>query len=182
MLALPEAYISLARVHRLFSNTRTLALRDSGVVVIDKERINVKKGDEVSLPMWLALELHRNGYVELRDTLPRDTDLFKYYHIERTSKGGKLADIREDVYFLAGLIIAKLSRDKSVESVSKVEKLKGVVTNILDLRLNKVVNAALNLDLKQASEVSKILEEVVLYRILKRVLDSWKESVVRYVE
>ncbi|MCS7099683.1 MAG: hypothetical protein RMH84_02930 [Sulfolobales archaeon] len=182
MLALPEAYVSLVRVHRSFSSARVLALKDLGILAIDKEKINIKKGDEVSLPVWLALELQKSGYAELRDTLLRDSDVFRYHHMERISRGGKPADIREDIYFLAELTIYRLSHGKNAETALRVEKLKRAIANMLDSRLSKVVNAALNLDLKQASDVSKALEEVLLFRILKRVLNSWRESVVRYVK
>lgn len=182
MLASPEAYIDLARVHRLLSNVRTLVLRDLGVVVIDKERVNVRRGDEVSLPMWLALELYRSGYAELRDVTLRDVDLLKYYHMERTSRGGKLADVREDFYFSAEVAISRLSREETSEALSKAEKFKGALSNLVDLRLNKLVNAALNLDTRQLSEVSRILEEITLYRLLKKILESWRSSVLKYVK
>jgi hypothetical protein len=63
-----------------------------------------------------------------------------------------------------------------------VERLKGTLVNLLDLRTIKVVNAALNLDVRQPSDVSKVLEEMVLYKSLKEVLESWKNSVLKYVE
>lgn len=182
MLASPEAYMTLVRAHRLLSSVRTLVLRDLGVVVIDKERVSVRRGDEVNLPLWLALELHRSGYAELRDVALRDVDLLKYYHMERTSKGSRLADVREDLYFSAGITVSRFNREKTAETLSKVEKFKGTLNSLVDLRLSKLANAAVNLDVKQASEVSKILEEMILYRLLKKVLESWRDSVLKYAK
>lgn len=180
MLALPEAYVSLVRAHRLLSSVRTLVLRDLGVIVIDKERVNVRRGDEVNLPLWLALELHRRGYAELRDIALRDVELLKYYHMERTSKGGKLADIREDLYFSAEMAVARLSEEKATDMLAKVEKFRGTLNNLVDLRMSKIVSAAVNLEARQASDVSKIVEEMVLYRVLRKLLESWRSSVLKY--
>jgi len=182
VLAAPEAYVTLVRVHRLLSSVRVLALSDLGILTVDRERLNIKKGDEVSLPLWLALELSSRGYVEIRDATVRDIDLFKYYHMERSTRGNRLADVREDVYFSAGLALARLDREKGVSELAKVERLKGTLVNLLDLRTIKVVNAALNLDVRQPSDVSKVLEEMVLYKSLKEVLESWKNSVLKYVK
>lgn len=182
MLASPEAYIVLVRAHRLLSSVRTLVLHDLGAVIVDKEKVNVRKGDEVNLPLWLALELQRYGYAEVRDISLRDVDLLKYLHMERTSKGRKLAELREDLYFSAAMTASKMSAEKTSEGLSRVEKFKGALNNLLDLRLSKLVSAAINLDVKQASEVSKILEEVVLYKLLKRVLELWRDSVLNYVK
>ncbi|MEM1622611.1 MAG: hypothetical protein QXE75_05995 [Sulfolobales archaeon] len=182
VLASPEAYIALVRAHRLLSSVRTLVLHDLGAVVVDKERVTVRRGDEVSLPLWLALELQHHGYAEVRDISLRDVDLLKYLHMERTSKGRKLAELREDLYFSAAMTASKMSAEKTSEALPKAEKFRGVLNSLLDLRLSKLVNAAINLDVKQASEVSKILEEIVLYKLLKKVLELWRDSVLRYVE
>ncbi len=182
MLASPEAYMALTRVRRLLSSVRTIALRDLGVVMVGREAINVRKGDEVSLPLWLALELRRGGYVELRDVTLRDVDLFRYYHMERTSKGGKLVDVREDLYLSAGMTIRKLGEEKTPDSLSAAERLKRVLSNMLDLRLGKLMSAALYLEARHVSEVSNVLEEMVLYTLLRRVIRSWRDSVLRYAE
>ncbi|MEM3132487.1 MAG: hypothetical protein QXV72_07700, partial [Sulfolobales archaeon] len=103
-------------------------------------------------------------------------------HMERTSKGRKLAELREDLYFSAAITASKMGTERTSEALSRVEKFKGALNNLLDLRLSKLVSAAINLDVKQASEVSKILEEVVLYRLLKKVLELWRDSVLKYVK
>ncbi len=182
VLVAPETYIALVRVHRLLSNVRVLALSDLGVLTIDRERFEIRKGDEVSLPLWLALELSGRGYAEIRDSTIRDVDLLKYYHMERSTRGNILADVREDIYFSAGLMLSRLSKEADVAELARVEKLRGALVNLLDLRTIKIVNAALNLDVRQPSDISKILEEIVLFKSLKEVLNSWKNSVLRYVK
>lgn len=182
MLAAPETYIALVRVHRLLSSVRVLALSDLGVLTIDRERFDIKKGDEVSLPLWLALELSSRGYVEIRDSTIRDVDLFKYYHMERSTGGNRLADVREDMYFSAGLMLSRIGKGVDVSELARVEKLKGTLINLLDLRMRKIVNAALNLDVRQPSDISKILEEIILFKSLKEVLESWRKSVLKYVK
>ncbi len=182
MSAPPEAYMSLVKVHRLLSSVRTLALRDLGVVMVGREAINVKRGDEVSLPLWLALELHRSGHAELREVTLRDIDLLKYCHMERMSRGGKLVDVREDLYLSAGMSIRKLGGERAPDSSSSTEKLKKALINLLDLRLGKLMSAALYLETRHASEVSNVLEEMVLYALLRKVIKSWRDSVLGYAE
>jgi len=177
-----ESYLGLVKARRLMGSVRVLALRDLGRLPIDREWIEVRRGDEVSLPLWLALELSRRGFVELREGGLRDTELHRYQLLERGSKGGKLAEVREDVYLAAGLALGKLYREGSGESLVKADRMKSVLANLLEMRLGKLVNAVISVGDKQPSEITSVLEEMLLFKLLRRALEVWKSSVVGYAE
>lgn len=182
-MALPlEPYLGLVKARRLMGSVRVLALRDLGRLPVDREWIDVRRGDEVSLPLWLALELSRKGYVELREGGLKDTELHRYHLLERGSKGGKLAEIREDVYLVAGLALGRLYREGSGESLVRADRMRSVLANLLDMRLGKLVNAVVSVGDKQPSEVTSVLEEMLLFKFLRKALEVWRSSVLGYAE
>jgi len=177
-----EAYLRLVKARRLMGSVRVLALRDLGRLPVDREWIEVRRGDEVSLPLWLALELSRRGYVELREGGLRDAELHRYHLLERGSKGGKLAEVREDVYLVAGLALGRLYREGSGESLVRADRMRSVLANLLDMRLGKLVNAVVSVGDRQPSEVTSVLEEMLLFKFLRRALEAWRSSVLGYAE
>jgi hypothetical protein len=177
-----EPYLGLVKARRLMSSVRVLALRDLGRLPVDREWIEVRRGDEVGIPLWLALELSRRGYVELREGGLRDTELHRYHLLERGSKGGKLAEVREDLYLVAGLTLGRLYGEGSGESLVRADRMKSVLANLLDIRVGKLVNAVVSVGDKQPSEITPVLEEMLLFKFLRRALEVWRSSVLGYAE
>jgi len=174
-------YVRLASVYHLLSTVRVAVLKDLDSVRTEAGWESFIRGDEAGIPLWQAAALSRRGYVELREQPLTDGDVAKYLMIERGLKGGEFHRLRERFYFEVRDLLrrARENAKSSPEGMLKVIKLESNVTDLVRVRLRKIVQIAFLGGKPEDFIDSLLMEERALFMVMKDLIDSWEGEVTR---
>ncbi len=176
-----EDSVKLAEIYHLLSPVRVAVLRDLGKLRVEGEWETYQRGDEASIPYWIALLLEERGDVEVREPKLTDMDIGKYLMIERRMKGNSFHTLKERFYLEARELIRKLKEKgkKNPENIVKAVKVEGNLSDIVRIRLRKILNAAF-LSTKIDEITEKLLpEERGLLLELSTTIQKWFEGVTK---
>jgi len=173
--------LDVVRAYQDLSPVKVAVLRDLGRVRIEGGWETFVKGDEANLPYWLAKELLRAGYVDLREQKITDTEVGKYLMIEKGLKSSEFTSLKERFYMEIKEILKNFKElsTKSSENVLRRMRFESNVSDLVRIRLRKLVQIAF---LKE--EVSEFLDKVLpeerlLLLTLNEFIGEWLQEVLK---
>ena len=173
--------VKLAEIYHLLSPVRVAVLKDLGKVHVEGVWETYQRGDEAGIPYWIAAFLEERGDVEIREPKLSETDIGKYLMIERRMRGSSFHTLKERFYLEAKELIKKLKEEgrKNPENIVKAVKVEGNLSDIVRIRLRKILNAAfLSTKIDEISE--KLLpEERGLLLELSATIQRWFDGVTK---
>ena len=143
------------------------------------------EGNEYEVLFWVAQELEKFGVVRFRSEEILDSNkLFKIHWKERVQPVGQISELPKDFYPKLRRFMAKLGVEavKSPEKMREYEKVKQLTTDIVNLRLKKIVSLASAP--AQAEHMLKNLtaEERLLYEQIYKLINQWKTCILKFEE
>ena len=174
-------YVELATAYHLLSPVRVAVLKDLGRIRVEGGWETFVKGDEASIPLWLALALQDTGYVEIREQRVGDSDVGKHLMVERGLKGGEFQALKERFYLEVRELLKRMKNESatSPEEIIKLVKLESNLSDLLRIRLRKIVQISF-LGAKPEDFMDKLLlEERVLFLVLRDVIREWSDEVLK---
>jgi len=176
-----EDSVKLAEVYHLLSPVRVAVLKDLGKLRVEGGWETYQRGDEASIPYWMAVLLEERGDVEVREPKLTDTDIGKYLMIERRMKGNSFHSLKERFYLEARELIRRLKEEgrENPENIMKAVRVEGNLSDIVRIRLRKILNAAF-LSTKIDEITERLLpEERGLLLELSTTIQKWFDEVAR---
>ncbi|MCD6084218.1 MAG: DNA replication complex GINS family protein [Desulfurococcales archaeon] len=175
--------IMLANIYHLLSPVRVAVLRDLGRVRTEGGWEVFSRGEEAFLPLWLAKELERKGFVEIRETPLTEVDMAKYLIVERSHPRGKFQSLKERFYLEARELYRKLKAKIEEKRMSAKDLLASIkveadLQDIVNIRVSKIIQVALLGGKLEDFEEQLLLEEKVLFNCAKNLVDSWVREVL----
>jgi len=143
------------------------------------------EGNEYEILYWVARELERFGVVRFRsEELLDSAKLSKIHWKERVQTAGQVSELPRDFYPKLRRLLAGLKDEaaKNPEKMREYEKVKQLATDIVNLRLKKIV--ALASAPAQTEHVLRNLtaEERLLYEQIYKVINHWKTRLLEFEE
>ena len=143
------------------------------------------EGNEYEILYWVARELERFGVVRFRsEELLDSAKLSKIHWKERIQTAGQVSELPRDFYPKLRRLLAGLKDEaaKNPEKMREYEKVKQLATDIVNLRLKKIV--ALASAPAQTEHVLRNLtaEERLLYEQIYKVINHWKTRLLEFEE
>ncbi len=172
--------VRLAMIYHLLSEVKTAVLRDLGKLKVGDEWISVRRGEEISLPMWLALILETRGSVEFREQRVSDVDISRFLLIEKGLKSSEFQKLKPTFYLDVKTLLNRLKRlDKErIETyLLRYARAEADVKDLIRIRLRKIVQIALLSKNPEEYMPSILLEERVLLTELIKDLRGWLKEV-----
>ncbi len=174
----------LAMYYHLLDEVKVAVLRDLGHVRSEDGWELISRGEEASLPLWLALTLESKGYIELRDQRISDVDISKYLLIEKSLKGSEFLKLKNTFYVETSELLSKLRKLASKEDMREVllrlVRVEADLKDLIRMRLRKIVQIALLGKEPEDYFQSLLLEERVLLRKLSETIKQWMKVVISH--
>lgn len=143
-----------------------------------------KEGNEYEVHYWVAKELAKQKIAHL---LNEDLDSKKLYKIqwrERNQIAGQISKLPDEFYPKLRRYLSKSKDEVSLhpEKLREYDKTKGLAWDIVNSRLKKIV--ALSSGPNQTDIILKKLanEERYIYQELGRIINSWKNLILKHEE
>ncbi len=175
-----RALIELATSYHMLSPARVAVLRNLNKVRLENGWESFVRGDEATLPYWMATALSSEGYVDLREQKLTDSDVGKYLLVEKGLKSNEFTSLKERFYLEARQLMNSLKNSpiRGSEDLAKLIKLEGNLSDLLRIRLRKIVQIAF-LGGKPEEYVDRLLpEERALFVLVREMIASWSEEVL----
>ncbi len=170
-------YVRLATAYHMLSPTKVAVLKDLGEVRTSGGWEEFRRGDEASLPYWMALGLMREGLIELREPRVSEADVGRNLLVERGLRGKEFSSVRERFYVEVRELIKKLESEGNPQSYLRASKLRSSLVDFVRIRLRKMINAAF-LSSKPEEMVDKLLpDERPLFLELATEIQEWVKEV-----
>ncbi|MEM2439760.1 MAG: hypothetical protein QW493_00895 [Candidatus Bathyarchaeia archaeon] len=144
-----------------------------------------EEGNEYEVLFWVARELEKFGVVRFRsEELLDSAKLSKIHWKERVQTTGQISELPRDFYPKLRRLLAELKSEtvKNPEKMREYEKVKHLATDIVNLRLKKIV--ALASAPAQTEHVLRNLtaEERLLYEQIYKVINKLKTYLLEFEE
>jgi len=144
-----------------------------------------EEGNEYEVLYWVARELEKFGVVRFRgEDLLDPTKLYKIHWKERIQTPGQISELPKDFYPKLRRLLAGLKEEaaKNPEKVREYEKAKQLATDIVNLRLKKIVSLA-----SAPAQTEHVLrnltaEERLLYNKIYMIVNKWKTHLLEFEE
>ncbi|MCD6428466.1 MAG: hypothetical protein J7L12_02485 [Desulfurococcales archaeon] len=179
--------IVLANIYHLLSPVRVAVLRDLGRIRTESGWETFNRGEEAFLPLWLAKDLEKRGFVEIRENPLSEVDLAKYLIVERGLPRGKFQNLRDRFYLEARDLYKRLKsrvqegRLNAKELLATI-KVEADLKDIVSIRMNKIIQVALLGGKLEEFEEQLLLEEKVLFNYTKNLISMWYKEVLGDVQ
>ncbi len=170
----------------------TLIFENQKVKVKIRKRINLRIagvdfslydiGNKVTIPLWLAKVLSKEGVVELDDeNYVRFDTIMKYLWREEHSPIP--TELPEDFFSKISLTLqASLKDEENFSRLREKRQISLIVEDLLSSRLQKIFSAIrMNADLSEYYGKLTI-EERILHDILNRLFSNWRKVIERLLK
>ena len=187
MWGMIKGSIVLANICHLLSPVRVAVLRDLGKVRTESGWEVFNRGEEAFLPLWLAKELEKRGYVEIREGHLSEVDLAKYLIVERSLPRGKFQNLKDRFYLEARNLYRRLKSEIKEKQLSAKDLLAAIkveadLKDIISIRMNKIIQVALLGGKLEDFEEQLLLEEKILFNYAKDLFNVWFKEVLGDVQ
>lgn len=140
-----------------------------------------EEGNEYEVFYWIARELEKFGVARIKnEDLLDSAKLYKIHWKERVQTTGQVSELPRDFYpklrrYLKEL---KVEAGRHPEKMREYDKAKQLATDILNLRLKKIVSLA-----SAPAQTEHVLrnltaEERLLYEQIYRLINKWKAQLL----
>ncbi len=166
----------------MLSPVRVIVLRTIGRTPFSD--IEFIKGIEIEMPRWIAYEMEKLGYVEVKRSVSSVNDINKAKFTEEAlSRKNQisLSNIPADFYLESKNLISdlyeKYRSGRDPEALLELEKIRKNLSRLVLLRLQKIILSSLIAKEKlEELENSMSLEERILFRRFMDVVNIWLNS------
>ena len=152
-------------------------------ILKDVARIKVAKGlaigpfkadSVVTIPRWIAVCLEKNGFAKVLEDRLGEMELYRYYHRELTNP--ELQPVPKDFLYRFNKLLEKL-REKGVKE--KTKRICDMFTDLLRLRLQKILRATLKSGVDEEEAKKMCFEEELIYLAVNREVNRWLDQVLK---
>jgi hypothetical protein len=159
----------------LFSPVKVEVLSDLDDGILNKYGLkNVKKGDTIEVPLWVAETLEDLGLGKSVEE-GFELELFRILNREKLQGQYKLSPIKSDFYLKLRRYLIKLGKNASNEAFNKIHI---YAQDLITLRLNKIISLAISASNIDQISSSMTPEELVLYREVRELVTLWKRTML----
>lgn len=153
-------------------------LSDVSRIFTNEGFIDLSKGSEYTLPRWIARVLEKQGVVKIKDDTVDLEKLSKIaYNEEATLKKPQLVKLQPHFYMLVREEIEnikkRLQEKQDINLLDDLKKYVDLLYTIGRIRLRKIINILLMIEVSQDFLDKMSMEEKLLYRILRDSLMTW---------
>jgi len=181
MGGLVEELVRLAKLYHLLTPVRVASLKDLGVICLDTEWSSVGRGEEVSIPLWLAHLLESSGAIEIREQGLNEVDIGRYLVVEKGLKTGEFQKLKSSFYMEAGRLINDLRTGSrastTTERLLKIARIEADLEDLMRIRLRKLIHVAFLGGKLEGYLDSLTIEESALLNSLTNTLSRWLRAV-----
>jgi len=174
--------IKLAISYHLLDNVRVAVLKDIGTIRYEEGWESIRRGEEVTIPLWLASILESRGHVEVREQKVTDVEISKYLLIEKGLKGGEFLRLKDNFYVDVMRLLKEIKEIKRSGDVSdaifKTVRVEADLKDFIRMRLRKIVQIALLGREPETYYQSLLLEERVLLKKLSDIIKLWVKVIL----
>lgn len=150
-------------------------------ILIDDQRIKMgdgttlepKLGSLIELERWIAEELAQSGIASLQDDVQLDrVSLNRLRWLETSISADNIRPLPQGFYPRARRLLQITSKTELKNEIDST------LREVLNARVRKLLRLAVAPSLPQDANVSLQPEEKLLYELIHRCLNSWKEGVL----
>ncbi len=153
-------------------------LNDISRIFTNEGFIDLSKGSEYTLPRWIAKILEKEGVVKIKE---ENIDLEKLskiaYNEEATLKKPQLVKLPPHFYMLVREEIENIKKSlqerQDINLLDDLKKYIDLLYTIGRIRLRKIINTLMMIEVSQDFLDKMSMEEKLLYRILRDSLMTW---------
>lgn len=162
----------------LNKEVRVQALRRLPEIVGLEERVKPSEpGSEIGVKRWAALRLAEEGLVAFKQGEEMTLDeLVNVHWRESLQPSSRLGSIPKDFYQRLRLFLGKTA---STGDSRLIEKCMRLARDIVNSRTRKIVGMAVSLSVPQELLKPLTLEEMLLYREIRKAVEFWRSYVLK---
>ncbi|MCE4613611.1 MAG: DNA replication complex GINS family protein [Desulfurococcales archaeon] len=172
--------LELVRLDYQARGVKSLFLRDYRGLPTPGGILNARRGDEIELPRWQAMELASRGIVEIKDSSV-DIDYVNMYHFRERKKTGanELSQLPQDFYMKAGELVRRLNsliRESPTQMLFRDREV--VERNLVELAESRATKL-LRLAQSGSEEFKERMtpEEALVYKVIRDTIESWRSYI-----
>ena len=159
----------------LFNSVKVEMLSDLDDGILNRYGLkNVKKGDTIEVPLWVAETLENLGLGKSTEE-GFEIELFRILNREKLQGQYQLSPIKSDFYLKLRRYLINLSKNSSREAFNKMRI---YAQDLITLRLNKIISLAVSTSNIGQTSSSMTPEELVLYREVRELVTLWKRMML----
>jgi len=152
---------------------RVQVIEDWGPVEFCNGTVSLVRGSEDEIPNWLALELERKGIVKKSEEITlEELGRILFQEKESVNKPAVLAKIPKGFYsrIREQLQTISLSKDKNLEILDQLRKIRSRSEEIISIRLQKIIRLAFLETSDQSFLANMTEEELLIYQSIKDLI------------
>jgi hypothetical protein len=149
-------------------------LKDTGGFLEREFALTLKRGQEKSLPLWIATELVKLGYAKLKENFIELSELHDV--LKKEGEAHALQPLDEDFYLKVREQLRVLREIDSPTAQQSFERIEALLRDILSMRLFKILKIASQAKNARSFAESMTKEERVLFQELSSVCTQWKDK------
>ena len=149
-------------------------LKDTNGLLEREFALNLKRGQEKSLPLWVATELVKLGYAKLKENFIELSEL--HDALKKEGEAHALQPLDEDFYLRTREQLRFLKEIDSPTAQQSFERIEALLRDILSMRLFKILKIASQAKNARSFAESMTKEERVLFQELSSVCTQWKDK------
>jgi len=175
-----NARLRLIAFDYMMEPVRVLALKDIGPLPLPEGVVNVRRGDELDVPRWQALELESRGLVDVRDRGIKVDDVNMYHYREKRGQAAnQLQGLPRNFYLEVRDLISRIDRVIRENPTTMLIRDREVVEkNLLELseaRLLKIVRLAISGGDEFKERMTP--EETIIYDAMREIVEVMRSYV-----
>ena len=144
-----------------------------------------QEGMEIQLPKWAALKLSQLGLIEIKTTDEISLrDLLRI--LWRESREINLTKIDPQFYIKIKNTLRRLNKqtreNPQPENIQQTRRYKDTTTDIINCRMQKIIQAAISESLPPTITENMTLEEETLLKKISEAINQWKDQLLKTEE
>lgn len=141
-----------------------------------------EEGGQYEVPYWVAFKLEKAGVARFRSEDSFDPlKLYKIQWKERLQAAGQLSEFPRDFYPKLRRYLSQTREEivRNPEKMREYEKAKYLATDIVNLRLKKILSLASTPATSAQIIKSLTEEEKILYEKISHLIEEWRNQLMR---
>lgn len=149
-------------------------LKDINGLLEREFKLTSKRGQEKSIPLWIATELVKQGYAKLKENFIELSELHNV--LKKEGEAHALQSIDKDFYLKVRAQMKFLRQIESPTAQQSYEKIETLIRDILSMRLFKVLKIASQTRNSRDFTEYMTKEEKILFQELSSLCIQWKDK------
>lgn len=149
-------------------------LKDINGLLEREFKLTSKRGQEQTIPLWIATELVKQGYAKLKENFIELSELHDV--LKKEGEAHALQPIDKDFYLKVREQLKFLKQIESPTAQQSYEKIEALIRDILTMRLFKVLKIASQTRNSRDFTEYMTKEERILFQELSSLCIQWKDK------